>query len=47
MRPNSNSLSSALRGDTRCDEDTMPGARRAALGLAAGMLVFPESLKKR
>jgi hypothetical protein len=26
MRPNSNSDSSTLRGDTRCDELTMPGA---------------------
>src|SRR6186713_3242921 len=31
IRPNSNSDSSTLRGDTRCDDETMPrGARRAA-----------------
>jgi hypothetical protein len=27
ISPNSNSESSTLRGDTRCDEETMPGPR--------------------
>jgi hypothetical protein len=37
MSPNSNSESSTLRGDTRCEDDTMPGARGApAAAPAAG-----------
>ena len=33
IRPNSNSDSSTLRGDTRCDDETMPrGDRRTPFG---------------
>src|SRR5262245_29772111 len=39
MRPNSNSDSSTLRGETRCDDETMPAAF-AAPARAAGALCF-------
>jgi hypothetical protein len=54
MRPNSSSDNSTLRGDTRCDDDTMPppprvAARGAASGASAvrlrGIGVFTKTLK--
>ena len=48
IMPNSNSDASTLRGDTRCDDDTMPCARCAAAregGLVA-IRVYPKSLGK-
>src|SRR5678815_2388650 len=57
IRPNSNSESSTLRGETRCDDETMPRAgflagpaflcATTAAGFAglADILVFAETLK--
>ena len=46
IMPNSNSDASTLRGDTRCDEDTMPALRPLAARAGAEVFIrdYPNSL---